>query len=138
MSVTGHSTSPSDSSSLSMENEELMTSESQRSRQNGRSADRADVGNLSAKDRLSQLRMGGGELTTSELRRSKEEAGVLICWVWTGPESPKGPKDPFGGSLSGEPATHGFSGREKIQKVLCPASAGHFHQPFTQGVLVVC
>jgi len=70
-----------------MENEELMTSESQRSRQNGRSADRADVGNLSAKDRLSQLRMGGGELTTSELRRSKEEAGVLICWVWTGPES---------------------------------------------------
>ena len=37
-----------------------------------------------------------------------------------------------------EPATHGFSGRDKGKKLVFPASAGHFSPLFNPGVLVVC
>ena len=96
--------------------------------------------------------------------QEKKRASVLTGWVWTGLCSRSQLRMPAcrqagktdnlwdaNGQMKGrspnllrvdragiEPATHGFSGRDKTQKLFIPASTGHFCELLTPEVLVVC
>ena len=54
-------------------------------------------------DRLSQLKMENGELTTSELQTVRRTARLQFCCVWTGPPPTSRSSRDFGGVNSIEP-----------------------------------